>query len=45
VKVASKEEASPEKRHLSVRRRAAIEDGVDGTEVYASSFGEVFSLP
>jgi hypothetical protein len=22
-----------------------IEDGVDGVEVYASSFGEVFSLP
>ena len=23
----------------------AIEDGVDGMEVYASSFGEMFSLP
>jgi hypothetical protein len=35
----------PEKRHPSERRRAAIEDSVDGMEVYASSFGEVFSLP
>jgi hypothetical protein len=23
----------------------AIEDGVDGMEVYASSYGEMFSLP
>jgi hypothetical protein len=41
---ASKEEALPEKRQHSVRRRAAIEDGVDGVEVCASSFCEVFSL-
>ncbi|MDF3032950.1 MAG: hypothetical protein K0R91_784, partial [Nitrososphaeraceae archaeon] len=30
---ASKEEAFPEKRHPSERRRAAIEDSVDGMEV------------
>jgi hypothetical protein len=30
---ASKEETFPEKRQLSVRRRAAIEDSVDGMEV------------
>jgi hypothetical protein len=35
----------PEKRQPSERRRVAIEDGVDGVEVYASSFGEMFSLP
>jgi hypothetical protein len=34
-----------EKRQPSERRRVAIEDGVDGTGVYASSFGEVFSPP
>jgi hypothetical protein len=31
-----------EKRQPSVRRRVAIEDSIDGMEVYASSFGEVF---
>jgi hypothetical protein len=39
------EEAILEKRQPSVRRRVAIEDSIDGMEVYASSFGEMFSLP
>jgi hypothetical protein len=34
-----------EKRQPSERRRVAIEDGVDGMGVYASSFGEMFSPP